>query len=621
MYYRRLRYLAMLLVAASLVVVAKLGYLQLLRADYYRGRATSTSLREKLLPTSRGTIHDRRGAPLAHDEPCFALHVRLDRLDRLEEPAPYLSKLADLLGISRAKLEADLERCRAKIKKRLGRVPEKRKKVERRYLLLQFQLLRSNLSFEQMAVLESHHQELVELALTGMSSARRRKPRPIVTLRAGMRRVYPAGEAACHLLGYLSLSRMERMDWRKLARQHEELKQRYHLEPAGYEDEYLRSLMLGDLVGASGLERQYEGALRGRRGLARELVNVRGALQQTLYKREPEPGGDLHLTLDLGIQRIAEAALSDKAGAVVILEPEDGAVLALVSYPRFDPNTFRQEQEFARLDLDPQRPFIDRTLQEYYQPGSVFKVIGAAAALESGALRFSSSLNCNGSILIGNRIFRCWRTHGPVQLFQALQQSCNVYFYTAARKTGAEALLRWGRLFGLGEPTGIDLPYEKPGSLPVVNMPGDLANLAIGQGRLQVTPLQIARMMAVIANGGYLVQPHLREDAPRSQLRKLPLAPLNLNAIREGLGAVVQSRQGTGWQAQVEGLTAAGKTGTAQTGKKGIHHAWFVGYAPFENPRMVLTIVVENTPGGGGDTAAPIAAEIFREITSRGLLD
>jgi penicillin-binding protein 2 len=615
-YYRRLKYLAVLLAAAVLVVVGKLGYLQIARGDYYRGRAASISLRERLLPTSRGTIRDRRGKPLAQDEPSFAVYVRLDRLDNLESPVPYLSKLAELLGAEPEDLDTDLTGCREAVEKRVKRVPEKRKKVERRYLLSRFQLLRPNLSFERMAVLESRREELVELAQAGSSSSSRRRPRPIVELRAGMRRVYPAKESACHLVGYLSLPN-EKVDWRELAREHEELKKKYHLEPEAYEEEYLRSLMLGDLVGASGLEKQYESELRGRRGLVRELVNASGARQETLYSCEPVPGADVHLTLDLDIQGIAETALGDNPGAVVILQPEDGAVLALASYPRFDPKTFQKV-----LD-SPHRPLINRTLQEYYQPGSVFKVIGASAALETAEALINplTSFNCEGSMLIGNRIFHCWRTHGAVELRQALEQSCNVYFFNAARKTGPEELLRWAGLFGLGEPTGVDLPYEKPGSLPIVTTAGDLANLAIGQGAIQVTPLQIARMMAAIANGGYLVQPHLRRNASSGPLRKLPLRRENLDAIREGLRAVVGSRQGTGWQAHVEGLSAAGKTGTAQTGRKDQHHAWFVGYAPYQRPKMVLAIVVENTSGGGGDTAAPIAAEVFRQVTSRGLLD
>ncbi len=620
MYYRRLKRLVLLLVVMMMVIVGKLIYLQFFRADYYRAKAASVSLRERLLSASRGTIYDRRGKRLAYDELSFGLHMRLDRLDNLENATAYQAKLSELLGISPDELQDDVERCHRKIETQANRMLEARRKTELRYMLAQFQLVRSGLSFEQWAAVEYRYEELVELSRRRKSSSRYGRSQPVMEMRPGLKRTYPEGETACHILGYLSLPQD---DWREVMRNHQDLKVKYHADPEAYADEYLRSLRVGDRVGATGLERQYEALLRGRRGLAREVVNVRGAVQESLYELRPGSGKDLHLTLDLELQKVAEErALGERPGSVVMLDPRDGAVLALVSYPRFDRNTFQSESEFSKLLEDKFRPLVNRAIQEYYQPASVFKVVGALAGLESGALAAQSSFHCNGSLLVGNRTFHCWAAHGSVQLREALERSCNVYFYNAALKTSGGVMLFWAQQLGFGKTTGIDLPHEKAGGLPSPRTGGDLANFAIGQGGIQVTPLQIARMMAAIANGGKLVQPHLSKDGGAAQrARKLPISVANLRVIREGLNAVVEGADGTAKQARVPGLSVAGKTGTAQTGREGVHHAWFACFAPFENPKVVLAVVVENTSGGGGDTAAPIAGEILHEMYSQGLLD
>ncbi len=456
----------------------------------------------------------------------------------------------------------------------------------------------------------------------------------------GTRRTYPAGPTAAHVLGYLGA--------------------------AGPED-LLSGEYRGDArIGRAGVERRYEPLLRGRPGVAVEVRDRSGRLVDAYRREEPGVGSDLVLTLVPPLQQTAERLLDDAAArrrlaegtvpepagaAAVVLDAQSGAVLAAASAPRFDPNAFEGNRlaEVAAALADPARPLFDRTVQMALPPGSVFKTLAAVALLESAALDPAAIHECRGYLHRPDRM-RCavftrfGHGHGPVDLFDALCESCNVYFFHHAAALSDGALRRWAERFGFGHPTGIDLAGEAAGTLP----PGPLSEgssgaalaelrlAAVGQGPVTASPLQVARMMAAIANGGRLVTPHVvtgvglpeRSDSTSDEdlLAVPPPAPIaaldeaTLTAVREGLLRVVADPRGTAHgTVHLEGLAIAGKTGTAETGGDLADHAWFAGYAPAERPRYVVVVVIEH--GGDGATAAgPVARRLFEQLRHMGLL-
>lgn len=428
------------------------------------------------------------------------------------------------------------------------------------------------LSREEIARVEAHRREL-----------------PPFRVLVRSRRVYPQGRVAAHLLGTL------RWD--------------------------------GDRQrGTSGLEARYDPWLRGRQGLLKRMVDARGRQVQPLWERRPRAGCDLYLTVDLRLQRVAERLLAGKRGAIVAMDPRSGQVLALASSPGFDPNALSRgisASGWRRLINDRGGPLLNRAIAGLYPPGSCLKPLIALAALQEGVISPSRRVRCTGRHRVGDRYFSCWRAHGWLDLGGALVQSCDVYFYRLGQRLGMSRMISWLRHFGLGQRTGIDLPGERAGYLPhpeAHHWLGERCLLAIGQGRIGVTPLQMAVAMSAIANGGIVYTPFLvreirgadgnalRQFVARARWR-VPVRARWLALLRRWLWQAVNSPKGTGRKAALRGLRVAGKTGTAEA-PGGAAHAWFVGFAPANDPRICVAVVVERG-GSGGRTAAPLARQLF----------
>ena len=472
---------------------------------------------------------------------------------------------------------------------------------------------------------------------------------PGVKVTTRSRRIYPQGDLAAHLLGART--------------------QVGHADTADVEPRQSQ--------GRTGLERQYDDRLTGRPGRQRQVLNRHGEILLTEVVQPPQHGRDVVLTIDLAMQQRAEQLLDDSlesvartgddvapesqttpnlptGAALVAIDVQTGAVLVAAVAPRFDANLLitADQEAWNRLARDPRKPFFPRLTHMALPPGSVFKAISAMALLESGTLQPHETIYCRGYLDQPDQhrclIFRHYNVgHGETDLSRALMQSCNVYFFTGARRCGPEALVEWSRKLGLGQATGIDLPSEAAGSLPDPASrsssgrkwyPGETLGLSIGQSTLTTTPLQIARAMAAIANGGYLVTPHLATNGGAVRLDEdnlldsrpvfahpdpVPIPGLHaetLAAIREGLTRVVHDPQGTAYKTvRLDDVTIAGKTGTAETGNGRGDHAWFAGYTPAENPRVAFVVVLEHG-GSGSRSAGPIAHDFVLSLLHSGLI-
>jgi penicillin-binding protein 2 len=446
---------------------------------------------------------------------------------------------------------------------------------------------------------------------------------PGVSVEVGTKRHYPPDGLAAHLLGYVGEVNPQEMA----------------LFPA---------YRLGDLIGKFGIERQWETDLRGRGGGQQIEVDATGRRLRVLGEIEASAGQSLMLTIDRALQEKTETALAGREGAVVVLAVHSGEILAMVSRPTFDPNMFARgikPGEWRGLVTDPLRPLNNRVIQGQYPPGSTFKVMMAAAAVEKGVISPSTRFSCSGGLPFGRRVFRCWKRggHGSVDLQQAIAQSCDVYFYQVGQRLGIDAIAEYARRFGLGAPLGIALDHEAPGLIPdsawkkerlgVQWYAGETLSVVIGQGYVTATPLQMAVAAATVANGGIVYRPHIvkqvlsdegglvREYTPEV-IRKTGIRASTLQLIRDGMRDVVNSRSGTGKKAQLPGIVVAGKTGTSQViagtrGKGTIlprqyrDHAWFIAFAPAEAPEVAVACLIEHAGEGGGAAAAPVTREVL----------
>jgi penicillin-binding protein 2 len=442
---------------------------------------------------------------------------------------------------------------------------------------------------------------------------------PGVIVEVEPQRAYPTSRFAAHLLGYVREASDEQMKQGRYRR--------------------------GELVGQTGLERLLDEFLRGRDGGERIEVDAMGRPIRIVQQTEPHPGAEVVTTIDRRVQEAAEKAMEGKAGAVVVMDPRNGDVLALVSTPAFPIDAFTgniDRAAWVRLVQDPLHPLLNRANQAQYPPGSVFKIILMAAGLQEGSITPMDRVHCPGHFEYGGRTWKDWKKegHGSVDLRRGIAQSCDVYFYQQGLKIGAAAIAKYAKAFGLGAVTGIDLGTEKAGLIPEPKprvkgdkksrawTGGDTLNMSIGQGAVLVTPMQVARMMAAVANGGVLWKPRLVQRIERPEQGvvfrdpgqvngHIELSPVVWALIREGLWAVVND-WGTGGQAKIPGLDVAGKTGTAQIianskSERGEDHAWFAAFAPVKEPQAVVVVLVERG-GHGGDAAAPIARKIFNAI-------
>lgn len=577
--------IVVLLIVALLVV--RLWQLQVRDGAYYRRLSHDNRTRSVLLHPVRGLIYDRNGILLADNIPSFNLYVQLDDVP---DRGALLEKLVELLSWDKRELDKKVQ------------VQEGRTSIR----------LKRGISLKEAVIVESHRLDL-----------------PGVVIRPEFQRNNPQGAYAAHVLGYVGIASKEQLAQEKY-----------------------QGLPLESIVGQYGVEQIYERTLQGRVGRMLIEVDALGHEKRMISVDKPQEGHDVHLTIDFRLQKLAEDLLGEEAGAIVALDPPTGELLALASRPSFDPNAVSRglrADEWNAILQDPRNPLMNRAIQGQYPPGSTFKIIMATAALETNAIGLTDTLHCGGRFRLGNRTFRDWKKygHGPVDLHHAIADSCDVYFYRVGHRMGIETIAAYAKQFGLGARTGIDLPAEGVGLVPSPEWkrqarggpwyPGETISVSIGQGYVTVTPLQMAKVIAMIGNNGIPVQPHVvrgvREREGEwiktwtpTQAPSFALQPHQLEAIQSALAAVVT--EGTARRAQSSLARIAGKTGTAQvvslreeseedTPKRFRDHAWFVAYAPFETPRIAVAVLLEHM-GHGGSAAAPLAKELIEAYLSFG---
>ena len=559
-----------------ILVAVGLFYNQILRHGYYARLSKNNSIRVVPIDGPRGTIYDRTGRPLVANRLSFDAALVYHEISERTKLARLLRKA---LGMSNEEIIEALEKARS-----------------RPYVAV---AIAEDISKDQAFTLEEASVDVSGLVIETRS-----------------RRDYLLGKSASHLVGYLGRISERELD---------------DLRDYGYR--------IKDLVGRDGVEKYYERYLKGTDGGTQVEVDSRGRRMRVLGVKEPAPGQDLYLTIDVSLQGTADRLLGSRKGAVIAMDPRNGDVLALASHPAFDPNIFIRpgtSQERLKLVRDRKgRPMSNRAISGLYPPGSVFKEVIASAALDLNKISRYSRFFCGGTYYLGKASFDCWNEdgHGWQEVVDGLKNSCNIFFYNTGRALGPDQIESYARLFGFGRRSGIDLPDEVEGVVPgrawkrahvkSAWYDGDTLNYAIGQGYLLVTPIQIADMIAVMANGGNLVRPRVvmrigSADVPVAKPKNLGLKENVLRDVRAGLYEVVNNERGTGRRAKVPGLAVAGKTGTAQN-PQGATHAWFCGFAPFDDPRLCVVVFLEHG-GKGGAEPATIARGMFEEARALGYL-
>ena len=579
------------------VLAGRLYYLQIVEGAEYHEMAEENRISLRMIAPPRGRILDRSGVPLAFNDQTYRVVILPEQVEDLNA---LLAKLNAFLPID----EAD------------------RKRIERE--------MRDHRSFNAIIV----HDNLTRDQMDAI--AVRTTEMPGVDIDAGEVRSYPYGETTAHILGYVGTATQTEME----------------------NDEDGNILRVpGFRIGKNGVEKQYETQLRGEAGDVEMEVNARGRVVQELVRHAPTSGDDLTLALDIGLQQYVQQRLTQEEGAAaVVLDIHTGEVLALSSQPSFDPNLFTfgiGQDDWDTLNTDIHSPLMNKVITGVYAPGSTMKPIVALAALDSGIVKPEDRTYCPGYYEFGEHIFHCWKHggHGSVNMVEAIAGSCDTYFYDLGYKIGIDKIEAMAQRFGLGQKLGIDLPHERPGFVPSRSwkqaakhqawQQGETLIAAIGQGYMLASPLQLAVAAARIANNGVAVMPHVTQKigaeavAPKTW-PTMGLDPRHLEIVRQGMMAVINSPSGTAYAARIlqEGMEMAGKTGTAQVRhiseaehEEGVtknealpwkerDHALFMGFAPLENPRYAIAVIVEHG-GSGAHIAVPIARDILQECQTR----
>ncbi|HSR96814.1 MAG TPA: penicillin-binding protein 2 [Kofleriaceae bacterium] len=594
--HRRLKWVAVIGIGALVVLVGRLWQLQVMRGEGYYERTVSNVVKERYLPSVRGKILDRKGIALADNRPAFNIYATPKQMNRMLR-----SELVRMLGLSDDEITKIDERIE------IGRKRDSRAPV---------------------VILEDQGRD--RAALVEQSLARL----PGVEVHHEPYRYYPQGDLAAHLVGYMTQMTSAEAD---------------RLTSQGYDP--------SELVGRYGLEDKWENYLRGKKGIERYAVDARGqrlddATASALIQGErgvpAVPGANLVLTIDAELQRLAEKAVSRaSASAVVVVEPTTGKIRAIVSKPSFDPNVMTghlTQAEETMLKQDPRKPFIDKALRMTYPPGSIFKFATAIAALEDAQAAEDENMFCTGEYQLSGTVFRCHGTHGKVNLIQAIQHSCDTYFWKLAERIGIDRIADVAADYGLGRPTNLGLNGDAAGRMPTKDWyektshykVGYATNAAIGQGDVEVTVLQMAMAYAALANGGTLFVPQVVDrleahdgrtiTSYEPQVSRTVKTPSNaLEIWRRGMWKVTNERGGTAFEhGHTDVVTVMGKTGTADVqkhhksvGEENLErwnpaapHAWFAGWAPAENPEIAIVVLVEHG-GAGGTIAWPIAKQIL----------
>jgi penicillin-binding protein 2 len=570
--HERRRVLTIAVLAMFALLMLRLYQLQLLYHVELDKKSEENSVRALVKDPVRGYIYDRYGKLIVDVGPSYSVTLVPAEFEKRNIPL-----LSSILQMEPQSLEDRIARAR----------------VYSPYLPAR---IKRDVDMKTLAAIEEH-----------MTTLRG------VSFQVESKRVYPTTAHASHLLGY----RREISD----------------VQLSDATDSYRQ----GDLVGVAGLEARYEQKLRGIKGLEFVSVNSKGQIIGSFEegKRDvtAKEGDDLMLSVDVGLQAFAESLMANYSGAIVALDPNDGGVLALVSKPDYDPSIMSgvtPADLWAELQTNPSKPLYNRATLTRYPPGSTFKMVLASAALQEGIIDENFRIRCSGGFRFGNRTFKDLHVHGSVNVVEAIQKSCNVFFYQLMLKVGFDKWTEYGRRYGFGQTTNTDTGEETTGLLPSTQYydsrygkgkwtQGYLISLAIGQGEVGVSPLQMARYAAALANGGIVYRPHAVEFARNKETNRveaiphdstlLGLSPHVMELIREGMQRVVHAPGGTGALARIPGVISAGKTGTAEN-PHGKDHAWYIGFAPFENPKIAVAVLLENS-GYGGVKAAPLAGMVM----------
>ena len=598
----RLRTVGTIIAAGLFVLLLALWRVQVVRGSDYGAKQENQSLRRIRVPAARGEIVDRNGVILANNRPSYDVAIYLDQLGRVSKKTNIVRVAQTNLGVMSAALGMPVT-------------------ITDNDVLTHYETrgplplpVWRDLRPEQVAAFAERASNLPGADLIVM---------PV--------RQYPQGPLAAHLLGYVG--RADEND-------EDEIEKFYYYQP--------------DRIGRQGVEKACDEYLRGSPGGRTIRVNPAGSLAEDLGEKEAEQGGRVTLTIDVRLQRIAEKELAAApssdgkklSGAVVLLDVRTGEVLAMASLPSFDPNIFNPGTPAQTVNAvlnDPEHPMLNRATGARYPPGSTFKPITLLAGLASGAISPQDTVTCSGSLVIGNwqkHPFHCWNHsgHGPLNAYTAITESCDVWFYEEGMKTGVDAITKMAAEFGLGQPTGIDIGSEIRGLVPtpawkreqqgVKWWEGDTAQLSIGQSYLLVTPLQMACVAATFANRGTALHPYVvkrietadgqvvHEGQPDVRAR-LEATPQQIEVVRHAMLGAVQEASGTAHRAAVKGLSVAGKTGTAQYKVAGkdlpADRAWFIGFAPYDQPQLAISVLIE-AARDGSHTAAAVASSIFAQV-------
>ncbi len=571
-------YLMIFVFALLGILLIRLFVMQIIKGSYYEGLSENNRIRIISISAPRGRIMDRTGTVLADNRPAYNVMVLPEDISN---PGKISARLAPLLNMSPLDIQ------------QLIRQGKKSKPYDPL-------ILSRDITFEQVARIETQMFSL-----------------PGVSIEAIPEREYLFGTLGCHVLGFIG-----EISKRKLEEQGDE---------SGYSP--------GDLMGKSGVELIYEDTLRGVKGRRVFEVDATGHRVKVLGEQEPSPGKDVKLTVDQGLQTIAAQALGEKAGAVVAMVPMTGEVLVMESTPGFDPAVFAGSmtaQQWKQIINDPMHPLENRAMRGAYPPGSIMKIVVALAGFQAGVLDANARVHCPGSYRIGNAVFRCWqaRGHGSLDLVSAIIQSCDVYFYTLGRTLGIDNIAVTGSALGFGRKTGIALPDELGGLMPTKIWkrkrfkqpwhPGEDAIAAIGQGYTMVTPLQVAKVMSAILNGGKVYTPKILAAGDPVLEKDMAIPRFQLEYLKAGMKGAVEHPRGTAHGIYSPELSIGGKTGTAQVARGYVSkrpdesdipyhlrdHAWFFGFSPVEKPEIIVVALLEHG-GHGGAVCAPIVKAVI----------
>lgn len=570
----RLKIIRIIFYLGFVMLACTLFYHQVIQGEFYRRLSKNNRIRVVPLEAKRGTIYDRNGQVLVQSHSAHDVLVIPQDVEDLYQLIMFLSRV-------------------------LNEDPVNLRRLYQSRRLNPFTpvVLAEDLTREQVFAIEEERFRF-----------------PGLWVEQGYQRQYPSQETAAHLLGYVGKINVA---------------ERAQLKQYG--------ISQLSLVGKDGIEKYYDRELGGIEGGLQVEVNSRGEQVRFLGVHDPVAGDDITLTIDGRLQAVAAQVLVERVGSVVVMDNDSGEILAMTSAPTFNPNDFTdraRNQNISGLFADSDAPLLNRAIRGQFPPGSVFKVVVAVAALSEQIMEPRKTFYCSGSYKLGNRKFGCTHDHGAQDLFDAVAHSCNIYFYNLALLMKPEQIYRYGHMFGLGLPTGIDLPYEQSGFLPSSSkksprghepwVTGDMLNYSIGQGGLLTTPLQLVNMMAAVARDGVMVKPHLIKDSTGHRVKdysteeKIPVSSDIFNTVHKGLRDVVETKSGTAHALDIDGLYVAGKTGTAQSSGKKADHSWFVGYARGSVRNIAFCVFLEH--GGSSYNAVVLTKDLLLKMREMQLL-